>query len=289
MPPTTRLTRRALRSSLALGLLWCGACAGPQTGGPAVAGPQTPLHVLRATQVRWDKLNAARGDKSPKAATLWGDRHGKVATGFLLSTVDGFKSPPHIHNVSYRAVVLQGRFHNDDPNAEPMWMGPGSFWTQPKGAVHITAAKGQHTLAYVEIESGPYLVRPVDQRFVSGEAPVNVAPLNLVWLDAQSSRWLQASGGAQIAHLWGAPNDGQRHGSFVRLPAGFDGQVRTHGASWQAVVVRGPVVVGTGSLPPGSFVRAAGQSVHRLRCGTQGGCVLYVRAEGRFGVETLAR
>ena len=124
--------------------------------------------------VEWEKLNPARGDQSPAAATLWGDRNGTDATGFLVRFVDGFSSPPHIHNVSYRGIVIQGLVHNDDPTAAPMWMPTGSYWTQPLGGAHITSATGGTTVAYIEIEEGPYLVRPVDQATASGQHPVNV-------------------------------------------------------------------------------------------------------------------
>ena len=46
--------------------------------------------------------------------------------------------------------------------AKEMWMPAGSFWTQPRGESHITAASGDSNVAYIEIEDGPYLVRPVD-------------------------------------------------------------------------------------------------------------------------------
>lgn len=53
--------------------------------------------VILTSEVKWEQLNPARGDKSPKAATLWGDRNGTGPKGFLFNSVDGFKSPPHIH------------------------------------------------------------------------------------------------------------------------------------------------------------------------------------------------
>lgn len=58
--------------------------------------------VLGFDELSWQALNPLRGDKSPQAATLWGDRNGLAPTGFLVRFVDGFSSPPHIHNVSYR-------------------------------------------------------------------------------------------------------------------------------------------------------------------------------------------
>lgn len=87
--------------------------------------------VVVASDIEWEQLNPKRGDASPKAANIWGDRNGTTATGFLVRFVDGFSSPPHIHNVTYRAVVISGYVHNDDPEAKEMWMPAGSFWTQP--------------------------------------------------------------------------------------------------------------------------------------------------------------
>ena len=123
-------------------------------------GSTTPLsiapsvEIVLASDVEWVQLNPARGSASPQAATLWGDLKGGVATGFLAKFIDGFSSPPHIHNATYRAVVIDGYIHNDDPDAADMWMPTGSFWTQPKGEVHITAAKGANNVALVEIDRG---------------------------------------------------------------------------------------------------------------------------------------
>ena len=93
-------------------------CAGIQaneTAAPNQRGGSTPEVVL-TSEVAWAPLNPARGDSSPKAGTLWGDRNGTGPTGFLVQFVDGFSSPPHIHNVSYRGVVINGLIHNDGTN-----------------------------------------------------------------------------------------------------------------------------------------------------------------------------
>lgn len=250
--------------------------------------------VVLVSEVDWQQLNPARGDKSPQAATLWGDRNGKEATGFLAKFVDGFSSPPHIHNVSYRAVVIAGGIHNDDPNATPMWMPPGSFWTQPAGEVHITASQGAG-IALVEIDSGPYLVLPEDKANDNGERPVNIVPSNIVWLDAMSTSWVappvrKTSHAARIAFLWGVHKDGQLNGSFVRLPTGFNGDIRSLGESFQAVVIEGQAILRlsgnarSSSLTPGSYVASQGVVAHRISCSEQIGCVIYVRNKGRFEV-----
>ena len=136
--------------ALALGCIVVAGCAGVLATSDSMAPTPTTkpnFEVIMVSEVKWEQLNPARGDKSPQAGTLWGDRKGTVPTGFLAKFVDGFSSPPHIHNATYRAVVISGRIHNDDPNAADMWMSTGSFWTQPKGEVHITAAKGSINVA----------------------------------------------------------------------------------------------------------------------------------------------
>ncbi len=225
--------RPAAQALLLLAILT--GCAWAQT-------PATTCEVRLASALSWEALNPARGDRSPRAATIWGDRNGSGPTGFLVQVVDGFSSPPHIHNVTYRGVVIEGLIHNDDPEAAPMWMPAGSFWTQPQGESHITAARGETNIAYIEIESGPYLVRPLEEAFDSGERPVNVDPSNIVWLDAAASPWI-AEPGPEIAFVWGAP--GGLSGTLLKLPAGFRGGLRADGAHLRAVVIQGRLEHGT--------------------------------------------
>lgn len=75
------------------------------TSSQVVAEPTK--EVVLASEVKWTYLNPARKDKAPMAGTLWGDRNGDEPTGYLLKPKDGFQSPPHIHNVSYRGVVIR--------------------------------------------------------------------------------------------------------------------------------------------------------------------------------------
>jgi len=42
------------------------------------------IEVVLKSDVKWSHLNPKRGDLAPKAGTLWGDRNGTEATGFLL-------------------------------------------------------------------------------------------------------------------------------------------------------------------------------------------------------------
>lgn len=241
--------------------------------------------VVLASEVKWEQLNPARGDKSPQAATLWGDRMSDVPTGFLAKFVDGFSSPPHIHNVTYRAVVISGGIHNDDPDAAHMWMPAGSFWTQPKGEVHITAAKGTTNIALVEIDKGPYLVLPVDEAFDSGERPVNIDATNIVWVDLPGIP--ASANGPKIAYLWGKPSNSQPNGSFVKLPAGFKGKLHAHGSTFRAVVIKGKpryLEKDTKLLEPGSYFGSIGEAVHQLSSNTGEETIIYIRTNERYSV-----
>jgi hypothetical protein len=226
--------------------------------------------------------------KGPKAGSLWGDLTGSGPSGFLVKFVDGFSSPPHIHNVSYRGVVISGLIHNDDPSAAKMLMPKGSFWTQPKGEVHITSAKGANTIAYIEIEEGPYLVRATNEAFDSGERPVNVDASNIVWIDHH--KMLGSIKGPQIAFLWGNPQDDHLNGTLVKLPTGFVGKIQSNGSTFRAVVIQGrpqfkvPGKNSVNKLGPGSYISSRGELVPQVSCGPGEDCMIYVRTKGKFDI-----
>ena len=239
--------------------------------------------VVLASDVRWEALNPARGDDSPQAGTLWGDRKAAVPTGFLAKFADGFSSPPHIHNVTYRAVVISGKIHNDDPEAAPMWMPSGSFWTQPKGEVHITAAKGTHNVALVEIDNGPYLVLPTDQVFDSGERPINIDSSNIVWVDMPVIP--VSAKRPKVAHLWSDKKKNQSHGKFIKLAAGFNGKIVTESTDFHAVVIKGEIHYHEKSakfLEPGSYFGSKGKAEHKISSRETEVSIIYIRSNGGF-------
>lgn len=246
------------------------------------------IKIVLASEVKWEQLNPARGEKSPKAGTLWGNRKGSVPTGFLVKFVDGFSSPPHIHNVTYRGVVINGHIHNDDPKAAPMWMPKGSFWTQPKGEVHITAAKGKTNIAFIEIDKGPYLVLPKEKAIDSGERPINVDPSNIVWIEQPGTD--NAHQGVKLAFLWGKPQFNKMNGSFIKLSNGFKGKIRSFGSIFRAVIIKGQTIYymsknsGTKTLLPGSYFSSKGKSDHAISCKAGNDCIIYISTKGKYKV-----
>lgn len=259
-----------------------------ETTSVAITNPTNKIRT--AATLNWEKLNPARGDKSPQAADIWGDRKSDSPTGFLVKFVDGFSSPPHIHNVTYRAVVINGLVHNDDPAAEKMWMPPGSFWTQPAGESHITAAKGNENVAYVEIDSGPYLVKPLEEVFDNGERPINIDLSNMVWLTANTASFIRESegNGAELAFLWGSPSDNKPYGTMIKLPAGFKGEINSNGSIFNAIIVQGqinyqmPDETAFTALMPGSLFTSQGSSIHQVTTETES--LIYLRTNDSFEI-----
>lgn len=246
--------------------------------------------VVQVKDVQWGYLNPLRGDKSPGAAELWGDRSKNSPTGMLVRFNPGFSSPPHSHNISYRGVVIEGMVHNDDPGAEKMWMPTGSFWTQPAGENHITAATGARSLIFLEIDSGPYLVEPANTRFDNGERPINLHTRNLVWLDADSLAFVN-SDEVEIATLWGGTSDEGINGTMVKLQAGFDGTFSTEAKEFRIVIIQGGLEYnGSGIqerkyLLPGSYIGSTGKYEHRFS--TKVETLIYIRTNGSYRVAKL--
>jgi len=254
------------------------------------AGPKNKgvsSEIVPAGDVKWGYLNPARGDKGPRAADLWGDRTKDTASGILLQFPAGFSSPPHIHNITYRGVVISGALHNDDPGAKNMWLPAGSFWTQPAGEAHITAAKGSRNIAYIEIDSGPYLVQPVAKAFDNGERPVNIDPSNIVWL---SGAELTGVPGNKVkkTYLWGDTTNGELYGSMIKLPENFTGKIQASGITFKAIVVVGSLKYKLHgkekNLQPGSYFGSSGVFEHEFSIKNKSESIVYIRSNGKYEV-----
>lgn len=248
--------------------------------------------VMTADQVSYQLLNPARGDASPQAGVLWGDITKDVPSGMLLKFAEGFSSPPHIHNITYRAIVIDGEIHNDDPDAANMWTGPGTFWTQPAREIHITSARpGVGGTGFLEILEGPYLVQPDNKAFDNGERPLNLVSSNMIWMSADEMNWIKAGNstrGPEATLLWGDLSDGELSGSMIKLPQGYRADLSTNGGDLKAVIIQGDILHSVESVTEQSEISAGGYFAsaegvaHSLMCGAESECKVYVRTEGRF-------
>lgn len=248
------------------------------------------LSVVKAEDVQWSALNPQRGDNSPQAGKLWGDREQNGVSGFLVKFKDGFSSPPHIHNVGYRGVVISGEIHNDDPKAANFWMGTGSFWTQPAGESHITSARGEHNVAYIEIDKGPYLVWPAIKAFDNGDRPVNIEARNVVW---QSTNHLadillpeepSLQPVPEISYVWGKPGNGSDYGMLLRLPILDSSIVMTLDQKFRGVLISGELELSdekTQKLAPGSYFGSESAEKITIK-NKQAGSIIYIKTGGKL-------
>lgn len=254
---------------------------------PTALATDVSSKVVAASEIKWGRLNPLRGDKSPGAADLWGDRTTETATGMLVRFKKGFESPPHIHNITYRGIVIEGQMHNDDPKAGKMWMPAGSFWTQPAGEDHTTAANADTNLIYLEIDSGPYLVKPSTEQFDNGERPLNLHKNNIVWIKDSELNDINADG-VQSSYLW--TSSAAMNGSMIKLPAGFKGEILTDASEFRAVVIAGVAnyqskdQVNTLRLSPGSYLESTGSFRHLLENKGQQEVTIYIRTNRQYQV-----
>lgn len=243
--------------------------------------------VVSAEDVKWGYLNPARGDKSPGAADLWGDRTKYTATGMLVRFNKGFESPPHIHNITYRGIVIEGEMHNDDPSAAKMWMPTGSFWTQPAGEDHTTAANDKTNLIYLEIDEGPYLVKSSKEHFDNGERPVNLHIDNMVWLQKSDLVNIEADG-VSATYLWGETSS--VYGTLVKLPSGFEGSIKSNDNELKVVVIKGSLNYSQNNAPrkielnAGSYIESSTAAHHSVENANQSETILYVRASSKVSI-----
>ncbi|MBU2938491.1 DUF4437 domain-containing protein [Lacinutrix sp. C3R15] len=244
--------------------------------------------VVTTDTVEWGWLNPLRGDKSPAAGKLWGDRTKNEPAGFLVKFNKGFSSPPHIHNITYRGVVIKGLLHNDDENAEKQWLPAGSYWQQPAGEAHITAADGEENMAFLDIQEGPYLVQPTDEAFDNGERPINVDKTNLVWLNAKDIEWVSEKSNVETAFLWGSHEKNQLRATLLKLPAGFNGKIKNLSPNFRAVVISGGLThqfskkETKNKLEPGSYFGAKENATSMISAEKE--TVIYIRSNGNYKV-----
>lgn len=152
-------------------------------------------------------------------------------------------------------------------------------------------------MAFLEIQEGPYLVKPSEEAFDRGERPINVDASNIVWLTAATTNWIEArkditnpSKGPELTFLWGQPHNDQDVGSLIRLPAGFSGSIQSKSSEFRAVIIDGKTKVqlagetDTRTLTPGSYFGSTGEATHQISSTDGDGCVIYVRNKGMFKV-----
>lgn len=78
-----------------------------------------------------------------------------------------------------------------------------------------------------------------------------------------------------------------KHGTFIRMPAGFVSPVHTHTEDYLAVVIKGTGANGLPGatdvpLPPGSYWFQRGEEAHVTKCLSGEDCLFFLYQPGKF-------
>jgi len=145
-----------------------------------------------------------------------------------------------------------------------MWMPRGSYWTQPAGEPHVTSAKEEINTAFIEIDSGPYLVKSVNKAYDNGERPFNIHSSNITWQQAENIK---------VAPLWASKN-GQITGKMIQ----FQNQVNLKVNEAKLVLIQGNVTLNRQLLEPGSLIEVNGFGSLAVLCQKSMNCRLYIKS-----------
>lgn len=85
------------------------------------------------------------------------------------------------------------------------------------------------------------MVKPSTDSFDNGENPVNLHRNNMVWLNAKDVTFVKEKNGVEVSSLWGSLAHGNLGGTFIKLPAGFNGKLNVEAEEFRAVIVKGKV------------------------------------------------
>jgi quercetin dioxygenase-like cupin family protein len=189
---------------------------------------------------------------APEMAALWGDRS-EGASGNEEKQPAGAVSALHTHPNDTYAMVLRGRMtHQFEGAPAAPELGPGSFYTLPRGAPHVSTCLAGEDCLIVYWQPGKLgydEVKPGSQKgFTAGVA----RPAEAIELSAQ--------GGSELPHavLWGEPDKGLTGTLWSQAP-GTGSAARTSPSDTHGIVIRGEVSVTIGGgaasppLGPGSY------------------------------------
>lgn len=78
-----------------------------------------------------------------------------------------------------------------------------------------------------------------------------------------------------------------RHGTFVKMPAGFRSEIHTHTEDYYGIVIEGvaanhPPGGEVVPLPQGSYWFQRGEEEHVTQCLSETGCLLFIVQPGKF-------
>lgn len=251
-------------------LCWIGLGLGVLACAPAPLAQE--LHNPAPRWVPYEEITFHRPIPivAPEMAALWGDRD-QGASGNLEKQPAGAVSALHVHPNDTYALVLRGRMtHQFEGGPAAPVLGPGSFYTLPADAPHVSTCLAGEDCLIAYWQPGPLGYTEVDP----GEKPSRPGL-------AQPAAEVAFSGaaGRSSAPLWGDPSRG-RVGVMERIAPGagvsFDATGETHGVVLTGALRREVPGQAAQTLGPGSYLVLPAGHEDRATCSPTTECRLWL-------------
>ena len=246
----------------ALGLAGCGSSTGlalPSKNPAAILAPFEEIAFHRPIPI-----------VAPEMAALWGDRT-LGASGNEEKQPAGKTSALHVHPNDTYAVVIEGRMtHAFEGGPAPAELGPGSFYTLPAGAPHVSACLEGSDCLLVYWQPGKLGYEEVKKGSLGGIAPGIARPSASIVLSPGEA------GGLPSALLWGDPAKGNT-GTLEGQEPGAAAPAPTRAGDVHGVVIAGRATLSIGggagrALGPGSYYVVPGGMAYERRCEGPAAC-----------------
>lgn len=207
---------------------------------------------------------------APEMAALWGDRT-LGASGNEEKQPAGKISALHVHPNDTYAMVIAGRMtHAFEGGPAAVELGPGSFYTLPAGAPHVSACLEGSECLIVYWQPGKLGYQEVKTGSLSGITPGIARPSASITLAPGEAGELPAT------RLWGDPARGNT-GTLEGQEPGTAAPTPPRAGDVHGVVIAGRATLSIGggagrTLGPGSYyVVPAGMACQR-RCEGPAAC-----------------
>ncbi|OED36209.1 hypothetical protein AB834_03185 [PVC group bacterium (ex Bugula neritina AB1)] len=208
--------------------------------------PASDLKWQSIDPLEWEPLDPSQNKDLPMRAPLWGDFSKKGPSGSIVYLPKGFKSKPHEHNATYRAITISGSIHSAHPSVKDHWLQSGSFWIQPARGIHIAKTRENPCYIYVEIDKGPQLTFSPDIKNKPTTPSLALDFQHLTWLNQKHISWLPSRKkkkikNLEIAFLWGKITKNDSNGTLLKLPSFFSGKIINKTGDLHIIVIKGKV------------------------------------------------
>jgi opacity protein-like surface antigen len=139
-------------------------------------------------------------------------------------------------------------------------------------------------LAAVALAAAPVALATATLAEVAHEGPS-------VSIPADQITFVPSGVKTDVGELYAGPAYGNlakgKHGTFIRMPAGFVSPVHTHTEDYFAVVIRGTGANGAPGaadvpLPQGSYWFQRGEEAHVTKCLSTEDCLFFIVQPGKF-------